>query len=327
MKPKETRYIPARKDGRFECQVHEVKEGFFFNTASLLIKSFLSRLNTGNKEIIDWYQPEVPAERSQDLKITWIGHSTILIQVAGINILTDPIFGNSSVLYPRIIKPGIPLNQLPPIDLVLISHNHMDHMEGSSLRALARHTDIQFFVPHGDKAWFEKRKIAGATECLWWESHNLRKAPISCTFLPAIHWTQRFLFDRNRSLWGSWMIQCRDICIYFAGDTAYGAHFKTIANEFPSIDVAILPIGPCEPRQTMKHAHIDTQEALQAFAILQAKHFIPIHWGTFHFGNESSYLPIKRLQQEWSQVNLAVDPILHIPKAGQKIIMSLNRSS
>ena len=305
--------------------MHEVKEGFLFDTASLLFKSFASRLNPWKKEFVDWYSPEVSVKRSQELVITWVGHATVLIQVAGLNILTDPIFGNSSMLYPRIIKPGISFERLPPIDLVLISHNHMDHMEGSSLRALARHAGIQFLVPQGDKAWFDRRCITAVNECMWWESHILSKALITCTFLPAVHWTQRQVFDRNRSLWGSWMIQCGDRCIYFAGDTAYGPHFQAIATEFPSIDVAILPIGPCEPRESMKHAHMDTEEAMKAFEILKAKHFIPIHWGTFHFGNEPARLPIDRLMQGWRQVNLETKAILHVPKAGQKILINNGR--
>ena len=253
--------------------------------------------------------------------ITWVGHATVLIQVAGINILTDPIFGNSSILYPRIIKPGILFDRLPTVDLVLISHNHMDHMEGTSLRALARHAGVQFLVPHGDKVWFDKRNITAVTECMWWESHTLSNAPITCTFLPTVHWTQRRVFDRNRSLWGSWMIQCGHATIYFGGDTAYGTHFAEIATEFPSIDVAILPIGPCEPREFMKHAHMDTKEALKAFEILKVKHFIPIHWGTFHFGNEPAKLPIDRLTRQWNEEKHRAEAILHVPKAGQKMII------
>ncbi len=322
MKQNKIRYVPAKKEGRFECAVHEVKEGFLFGTASLLIRSCVSRINPWKKEVVDWYNPEVPVERSQELVVTWIGHATVLVQVAGINILIDPIFGNSSILYPRIMKPGIPLENLPPIDLVLISHNHMDHMEDASIRALARrHKGVRFFVPQGDKAWFAKRNINAVTESMWWQSHRFGNTSISCTFLPAVHWTQRWLFDRNRSLWGSWLIKAGDKSVYFAGDTAYGKHFADIAAEFPSIDIAILPIGPCEPREFMKHAHMNADEAAQAFGILQAHHFIPIHWGTFRFGNEAAYLPIERLKQAWNQENFKTDTVLHIPKAGQKIII------
>ena len=321
MKPKETRYIPAKKDGKFECHVHEVKEGFFWHTARALIKSSIARLRAPKPEVVDWYAPEVPVMRSQELVVTWIGHATVLIQVAGLNIVTDPIFGNSSILYPRIIKPGIALDTLPPIDLVLISHNHMDHMEGSSICALAKnHPGIKFFVPQGNKPWFNKRRVPSVTECMWWESHTIFQK-LTCTFLPAVHWTQRGLLDRNRSLWGSWMIECNGKTIYFGGDTAYGAHFETIAKDFSSIDLAILPIGPCEPRDSMRHAHIDSSEAIEAFKDLGAQHFFPIHWGTFHFGHEPARLPIDRLKQSWSQTNLKPVAVLHIPKAGKKLVI------
>ena len=319
MKLKENRYIPAKKDGKFECRVHEVKEGFLFDTASLLIKSVISRINPSKKEIADWCSPEIPVERSQELRVTWIGHATVLIQVAGINIITDPIFGNSSVLFPRIIKPGIPLDKLPPIDVVLISHSHYDHMEKPALRFLAKkHPGISFLVPEGNKRWFDKRKITGVTEISWWQSSTIKGA--SCSFLPAVHWTQRTMFDRNRSLWGSWMVQIGSTTIYFAGDTARGEHFQAIANEFPAIDLAILPIGPCEPREFMKHAHIDWQEAIQAFQVLRAKQFFPIHWGTFRFGHEPAALPINRLKEGW--INLNQEGALHVPKAGRPILIN-----
>jgi L-ascorbate metabolism protein UlaG (beta-lactamase superfamily) len=316
MNDKLNKYVPAKRDGRFQCHVHEVKHGFLWDTARSLIKSTWARLCTSKKGVVDWYAPVQPVVRSQELRITWIGHATVLIQVAGYNILTDPIFGASSPLYPRVIKPGINFDSLPPIDLVIISHNHYDHMEAKSIRKLSKNNpDIKFFVPQGDKSWFDKRGIESATECLWWESYKFSQT-LSCTFLPAVHWTQRSVFDRNRSLWGSWMIQAAGRTIYFGGDTAFGTHFSTIANHFVSIDLAILPIGPCEPREAMKHAHMDTYEAIKAYKMLNAKYFFPIHWGTFRFGDELPRLPIDRLQQQWQQFGMGQAQLI-VPKAGQ----------
>jgi L-ascorbate metabolism protein UlaG (beta-lactamase superfamily) len=328
MKIEKNRFIPAVKDGKFESSVCNAQESFcafVFRTSSMLIKSFFSCLNPKKKEPIDWYAPQKPVERSESLIITWIGHSSFLIQIGGINIITDPVFSNATFLYPRIVAPGIALKDLPPIDCVLISHNHIDHMEKASIKILARHKGVQFLVPKGDKSWFQARSIAGATELTWWQSHEIQgsvpdKFKIRYTFLPALHWSQRNLFDRNSSLWGSWMIECQGTTIYFAGDTAYGTHFKEIANEFPSINVALMPIGPCEPRKWMKHAHIDSVEACQAFLSLNAQHFIPMHWGTFHFGNEPCLLPITRLKQFWQEIpQLSSKAILHLPKAGEQI--------
>jgi L-ascorbate metabolism protein UlaG (beta-lactamase superfamily) len=318
MAHKEKRYVPAKRDGRFECQVHEVKHGFLWDTATSLLKSSWAHLCACKKDItIDWYSPVAPVERSQELRVTWIGHATVLVQVAGLNILTDPIFGASSILYPRVIKPGIALKDLPPIDLVLVSHSHYDHMESKSVRALyKKNPHITFLVPQGNKAWFEKRSIAPVVESVWWDTYT-KDSNISCTFLPAVHWTQRGLFDRNRSLWGSWMIEVAGVTVYFGGDTAFGPHFATIANEFNSIDLAILPIGPCEPRDAMKHAHMDSNDAIQACKILKANNFFPIHWGTFRFGDELPRLPIDRLQQQWEQLAMKKEASLVIPKAGQ----------
>lgn len=311
------KYMPAKKDGRFECQGHTVKEGFFWDTAASLVKSLCRRFRSQKKEVIDWYVPEVPKISSQELRVTWIGHATVLIQVAGYNILTDPIFGSSSFLYPRIIRPGIELDELPRIDFVFISHNHYDHMEAKSIRALHRKNPaIEFFVPHGDKSWFKKRGIFNATECMWWENKRVSEI-MACTFLPSVHWTQRNFFDRNRSLWGSWALEVEGYTIYFGGDTAFGPHFTSIAREFPFIDLAILPIGPCEPRNAMKHAHMDSCEAIQAYKFLKAQNFFPIHWGTFRFGNEVPRLPLDRLQEQWSTLVIEKEAHLIIPKAGQ----------
>lgn len=322
MNLKEKRYLPALKNGRFQCYKHDVNQGFLWATASMLVRSAISRVNPFNRQQVSWYNPEPPVMRSQELVITWIGHSTILIQVNGLNILTDPIYGNASLLYPRIIKPGIAFKQLPPIDLVLLSHNHPDHMEASTITLLAKQHKAHFFVPRGDKQWFIRHSIAErVTEFMWWQKQvvNDRNNRISCTFLPAIHWTQRTPFDRNKSLWGSWMITTQNITIYFAGDTAYGEHFAVIAQEFPQIDVALLPIGPCEPREFMKHSHMNAQEAGQALIMLGARHCFPIHWGTFHFGNEPASLPLDRLKSWWlDQQNLTAK--LCIPQAGKKHI-------
>jgi L-ascorbate metabolism protein UlaG (beta-lactamase superfamily) len=315
MDNKNNRYVPAKKSGRFECSVHEVKEGFFWATAFSLVKSTINRFRV--REQVDWLIPENPVERSQELAVTWIGHSTVLIQAGDVNILTDPIFGAASVLFPRVIKPGIRLEQLPLIDVVLISHNHYDHMEASAITYLAKkNPSIKFLVPQGDKAWFLKRGIRNVFECLWWEGHTMGDKA-TCTFLPAIHWTQRRLRDRNKSLWGSWMIEVAGKTVYFGGDTAFGEHFNTIAKEYPSIDLAILPISPCEPRESMKHAHMDALEAIQAFVALGAHQFIPIHWGTFRFGNESAHSAIDRLVLGWCK-NQLDEAKLVIPKAGKR---------
>jgi L-ascorbate metabolism protein UlaG (beta-lactamase superfamily) len=141
---------------------------------------------------------------------------------------------------------------------------------------------------------------------------------IKIHFLPAHHWSGRGLFDINKSLWGSWMIETPKYKIYFAGDTGYAGHFRQISEKFSSIDIVLMPIGPEEPRTMMKDSHVGVDEALQAFQDLQAKHFIPMHWGTFKFGADTFDLPIKKLQVSWQNLFFEnSDKFLHIVKCGE----------
>jgi L-ascorbate metabolism protein UlaG (beta-lactamase superfamily) len=257
-----------------------------------------------------------------DPVITWIGHSTFLIQIAGMNILTDPVFFNLP-LFRRITQPGVQLDALPTIHAVIISHNHYDHMEETSIRALFTNNDCVFYVPQGDKDWFEKRGCQRVVESMWWDRHTLAPmypgAPaVTLSFLPAFHWSQRGLFDHNSSLWGSWMIEADGKHVYFGGDSAYGRHYKAIAQEFPSIDVALMPIGPCEPRQWMKLSHLGPEEAGQAFLELRARHFIPMHWGTYWFGIDAPLMPIERITAWWqTNQDQLRDCTLHALKIGE----------
>jgi len=267
-----------------------------------------------------------PEVCSTNPTVTWIGHSSFLIQIAGMNIITDPIFGQTSILYPRLLHAGIEMSCIPPIDFVLISHNHRDHMDKNSLLFLKNNSDGSFLVPKGNKPWFNHYDFARVTESTWWESHcflskNDLLTEIKFTFLPANHWSQRGLLDKNRSLWGSWMIECKGHTIYFGGDTAYCLHFKDIADAFPEIHVALLPIGPCEPRAWVKESHLDAYEAGQAFLDLNAKNFIPMHWGTFPMGVDSFDRPVELIKKWWSiNNNQLQNKTLHLPKFGEPIL-------
>ncbi len=241
------------------------------------------------------------SNQAQDLNVTWIGHSTFLIQVDGKNILTDPIFGSATFLFPRILAPGLALTQLPLIDYILISHNHLDHMHYRSIMWIKKNSpNLKLLVPRGDSRYLLKWgfRPEQIIEGFWWESYNLDS--FKFTFLPAYHWSQRSLFDKNKSLWGSWMIETKQYKLYFAGDTAYSGHFNTIANEFPTIDIAFMPIAPCEPRKYLHTSHINAAEAGQAFQDLGAKIMIPMHWGTFHFGSDLFDTPIRQIKKWWN---------------------------
>ncbi|MEX0849306.1 MAG: MBL fold metallo-hydrolase [Candidatus Dependentiae bacterium] len=331
MKKQKQRLYPHVQHGRFYNYPNENPEGFFFRSFYIYLKSYINRFfyhpNTS-----EWQMQLKPIVRSAKPVITWIGHSTFLIQMNGINILTDPIFGDATSLFPRILQPGITLAQLPPIDYVVISHNHLDHMDEPALTVLKeRNPYCRYLVPLGDKAWFDKRAFTHVREYTWWQQDSFVLSDIvtdrvTFTFLPAFHWSQRGMFDKNRSLWGSWMIEIGGKKIYFGGDTAYAKHFKSIGVEFGQIDCAILPIGPCEPHKWMKYSHANAYEAFQAFKDLNAHHFIPMHWGTYYFGTDTFDMPIKLLNHAWQSAitNKQVSQEqLHILRAGQRIDLPL----
>lgn len=239
--------------------------------------------------------------RSSDAVVTWLGHATTLIQIGEKNILTDPLFGTPSRLYRRILPFGVDRAALPSIDVVLISHNHRDHMDKTTIMYLYKNHNPLFLVPQGDKAWFLSRGITQVEEFTWWESYELDG--IKYTFVPAWHWSQRGLFDHNRSLWGGWVVQDSATKIYFAGDTAYNKmYFKAIGEFFGSFDIALMPIGPGAPDEWMRRSHMSAEQAGQAFLDCNAHIFIPMHWGTFYFGHDAFLDPVTRLQGWWKIV-------------------------
>jgi L-ascorbate metabolism protein UlaG (beta-lactamase superfamily) len=301
-------------------------ESLLFDTLPVLMQTWFMRKYNCPKKIASWLVPHQVPERSLEPIITWIGHSTFLIQIGNINILTDPIFGQPSILFPRILPPGIAFENLPHIDLVLISHNHLDHMDARTLRDLKyKNPELAVWVPRGDKRWFDTRGFIDAREYMWWDQDtfsNPAGSAVTCSFLPSSHWSQRGLFDKNKSLWGSWMIQAHGHTIYFAGDTAYNSHFLQIADEFPSIDTALMPIGPCEPEPWMRFTHLSAQEAGKAFVDLNAQHFIPMHWGTFPLGDSDFERPIWSLRDWWNKQGIITRmKKLHLPKVGQQCLL------
>lgn len=301
---------PHRKNNRFYNYPGEGASKVFWRSVYMYFMSYAQR--SAARRLMKKHS--VPYAFQEADHITWIGHASFLISVSGLTILTDPIFGDLTFLLQRLSEPGIAFAELPPIDVVLLSHNHRDHMDSDTLKALYTQTRCHFYVPFGDKKWFDTRGMGDrVTECMWWQ--ELTHKQIKLTFLPAKHWSQRGLFDRNKSLWGSWMIEDT---IYFAGDTAYTDHFKEIAYYFPHIEVALLPIGPCEPRAWMRETHMDAADAGKAFLDLKARIFIPMHWGTYGFGIDDIMLPVNRLKEWWKEHNVKKsEQILSILACGQ----------
>lgn len=300
-------HFPHVHRDRFASYPGERTRNTFWKAVRAFARLMFSSRAYDVQELKSWVEEHSPLPPppflTRETHVTWIGHSTFLITIGGKTILTDPIFGNLCYFlrFARLTPPGISIDRLPPIDAVLISHNHPDHMDAYSLHVLKERFNPVFLVPHGDKRWFTHRGFDRVHECMWWDRIALSDT-LSCTFLPSIHWSRRGFFDHNRSLWGGWMIEGHTYgtsTVYFAGDTAYGSHFKAIAERYPSIDAALLPIGPGEPRELMYCSHVNAEEAGQAFLDLGARALIPMHWGAYHLGTDKPLDPIRRLQAWW----------------------------
>ena len=245
----------------------------------------------------DW----IGANRSE-VAFTWIGHATFLVQAGGLNILTDPhLTERASPLGfagpRRLVPPALDFHHLPHVDVVVISHNHYDHLDEATVRRLARQPGgpPRFLVPLGLKAWFAAAGIATAEELDWWESTQQGGARF--TFTPVQHWSARTPWDRNRSLWGGWRVDTPQGSAFFAGDTGYSEDFRDIRRRLGPVDVALLPIGAYEPRWFMRTMHVNPDEAVRIHADLEARHSLAMHWGTFVLTDEPMDEPPHRLTQ------------------------------
>jgi L-ascorbate metabolism protein UlaG (beta-lactamase superfamily) len=230
------------------------------------------------------------ANRSQPA-VTWIGHSTVLMQMGGRNVLTDPIFAERASPVPfagpkRLQPPGVKLLDLPPIDLVVISHNHYDHLNFASVRALSKQAGEPpiFAVPLGLDRWFRRnlRQLPAhrVRAFDWWDSTEL--AGLRVSLVPTHHWSARTPWNRNENLWGAWIVESKDgFRFYFSGDLAWSADIKDVGERAGGFDLAAIAIGHYEPRWFMKNNHINPEEAVRVHRTLRARRSLAIHHGTF----------------------------------------------
>jgi N-acyl-phosphatidylethanolamine-hydrolysing phospholipase D len=241
---------------------------------------------------------------------TWIGHATVLVQLPTaqgvVHLLTDPIFSERasplSFIGPkRAQPPGIALNELPHIDLVVVSHNHYDHMDAASLLALNAQAGGPplFVVPLGNRRWLADAGITNAVELDWWQSHTVGEVRVMLT--PVQHWSGRTLSDRLETLWGGYAITSSRFHVFHAGDTGYSADFQATRERLAPLqkdggfDLALIPIGAYEPRWFMATQHVNPAEALQIHRDLGAKQSLGMHWGTFELTDESLDEPPREL--------------------------------
>lgn len=279
----------------------------FFNPGVEVVNSFW--------DVIRWKMTSTPVEWPEKVKnknypfrplgagekasFTFINHSTLLIQLPKTNILTDPVFSErvSPVTFAgpkRIREPGLSIEQLPHIDVVIISHNHYDHLDIESLKTLDKKFHPLFLVPVGDEKLLKSEGILHVKSMDWWD--EIRIKDTRYVFTPCQHWSARSLFDTNESLWGSFQIDNGVTKIYFSGDTGYGKHFIETKNRLGSPDIALLPIGAYKPRWFMKLHHMNPEEAVKAHIDLGATRTIGIHYGTFQLTDEGLDEPVRDLK-------------------------------
>jgi L-ascorbate metabolism protein UlaG (beta-lactamase superfamily) len=229
----------------------------------------------------------------------WIGHSTFLIKKNGITILTDPIFSERASPFKnigpkRLIPPAIPLDVIPNIDVVTISHDHLDI---DSLKKISKkYSNAIFLVPAGDEKLLKRKKINNVYNFKWWESFDF--LGFKFTFTPVQHWSKRSLFDRNKSLWGGWFIEHKDYSFYHAGDTGYSNDFLETKLRLGSPKYAFIPIGAYDPEWFMAESHVNPEDAVQIMLDLEAEKGFGMHWATFTLTDEDTIEPRIRLEKE-----------------------------
>jgi len=259
-----------------------------------------------NRKVGPWrdWVPALPgkapptAVAGDTLRVTFVNHATILLQMAGANILTDPIWSERasplSWIGPRRVRPpGIRFEDLPPIHAVVISHNHYDHLDLPTLVRLRDTHDPVFVVQLGNKALLEKRGFKKVVELDWWEK-TVITPDVSIHSTPAQHFSSRGFFDRNDTLWGGYVIDGPGGKVFFAGDTGIGPHFDNIRKRFSPIRLALLPIGAFRPEWFMKQAHMSPPQAIDAHLQLRAQTSMAMHYGTFHLGDDGETEPVER---------------------------------
>jgi N-acyl-phosphatidylethanolamine-hydrolysing phospholipase D len=256
-----------------------------------------------------------PRVRVTDAAATWIGHSTVLLQLGGLNVLTDPVFSQRA--FPvqwigprRVMDPALPIDALPPLDVVLLSHNHYDHLDKAAVKRIAReHPGAKWVVPLGLGAYVRPWGVREIVELDWWQETTIDGLRVTAT--PARHFSARRLGDRNKSLWCGFAIESKETRAYFAGDTAYHPEFGHIGERCGPFDFVMIPIGAYDPRWFMHIVHVDPEEAVQIYEDVFASHagtplplMLGIHWGTFRLTDEPMDEPPRRAIARWRAAGL-----------------------
>jgi len=267
--------------------------------------------------------PRVEPDRDAVLRdggppsLTWIGHASFLGSVAGVRFLIDPVFSPSAGrLVPRFVPPGLLPRDLPPIDALLVTHSHYDHLDRRSVAALDRAVPV--FVPLGLGRWFSRLGFRRVRELGWWDSAGTDR--LTVTLVPARHWSRRHVADTNRTLWGGFVVDVGSVRVYHCGDSARFAGFAEIGRRFPGILAAMLPIGAYSPPWFMEHHHLNPEQAGAAFLEVGARHLVPMHWGTFKLTDEPLCEPVGRMRDWWDRSSLDGSHRLRVPAVGETLV-------
>ena len=269
------------------------------------------------------------------LRVTSIGHATHLIQTAGLNLLVDPVWSERASPFgfagpKRVRSPGLALEALPPLDAILVTHNHYDHMDVATLSALRRRHACRIIVPLGNDVILGKADPALAAEAYDWGARVALGDGVAMTLVPSQHWSSRWLSDRRMALWAAFLFETPGGAIYHIGDTGYGdgAIFRDIHTRFGPPRLAIIPIGAYEPRWFMRDQHVDPDEAVKIFQDCGAAIALAHHWGTFQLTSEAIDAPPQRLAAALAGAGIGADRFrvqrpgeaLDVPEIGQSAV-------
>ena len=245
--------------------------------------------------------------RELSTSLTWVGHASFIARLGARLVAIDPIFSERiQGVVKRISPPGVVPESIPPIDVVLVTHNHYDHLDVPSLQRIG--PEALYVVPLGNAKTLERAGLRRVVELDWWQSH--REGALEITLVPARHWSMRAPWDRNDGLWGGFVLRGPEGTAYHAGDTAFFDDFREIGERCGPIDWAMLPVGAYEPRWFMQPQHMNPEDALKAFELLGARTLVAMHWGTFILTDEPSQEPPARTREgfvkRWSEDRLWV---------------------
>jgi len=275
---------------------------------------------------------------SNQVRATWLGHASVLMQFKTANVLCDPVFAYRigpikipGISYNRYRRAPLEVEDLPPIDAVVISHNHYDHLDYDSVKLLYERFEdkIKWLVPKGLKQWICDVGISekDVIELCWWENYTLEEKDLVFTFTPAQHWCLRTGFDKNRVLWGSWAICSKTVKTWFGGDTGYCKTFKEIGEQFGYFDFAAVPIGAFLPRDVMRDQHVEPKESVLIHQDLNCKKSLGVHWGTFTMGAIEHFMaPKEEMEKERDAAGIFPEDFFVLDHGGSFMVTAAQSS-